>query len=127
MSIARSTFAFVGTDETTGTAVANNATANGAEVDVLGNDTSVGDLELYAVITSTVAVGTIDVTINKRRLSGQAYNPVSAQYSVPPINGTIKRYLGRVKASRFMSADAFNNATGASATVAILAEAFKGS
>lgn len=126
MGIARSTGSLKGTDESSGVTITNNSTDSGAEVDVLGDNASAGDVNLYLVFTSTVAVGSLDVTINRRRLTGQGYVQASAQFSVSPINGTAKYYLGRVPASRFMAADVKNNATGASATnVSVLYELFK--
>lgn len=134
MAITRSTGALLGTDESTGVSCANNATVqttlantpNNAnsnnDVDVLGDNTSVGDLWLYAVITSTVTAGTLDITINNRRASGQAYARTGISRSVTPTNGTQKIPLGRVPASRYMAVSCLNNATGASATVAILFE-----
>jgi hypothetical protein len=117
--------AFFGTDEATGAAVANNATGNGAEVDILGDTSSLGEIEFYAMITSTVAVGTIDITINKRRSTGQAYKKLAADFSIAPKNGTQLIPLGRFVAERYMQVDVFNNGTGASATVTILGNLFK--
>ncbi len=117
MTIARSTGAFVGTDESTLQAIANNATHTGTEVDVLGDDVSVGELWLYIVITSTVTVGAIDLRVNSRRVTGQAYQTVTYQRKISPTNGTQKIPLGKYQASRYMTVDVFNNATGASASV----------
>ena len=89
---------------------------------MLGDNASVGDLWLYAVITSTVTAGSVDITINNRRVSGQAYARTSLSRSLPPTNGTQKVPLGRVPASRYMAVSCLNNATGASATVAVLFE-----
>lgn len=130
MSIARSTtaLAFLGTSESVGVTIANTATSSGAEVDVLGDDTSTGLLNLYLVFSSTVTAGSLDVTFNPRRLTGQAYKARSAQWSVAPISGTAKYFLGTVQAPRFGSADVLNNGTGANATnVAVLGELFKAS
>jgi hypothetical protein len=128
MSISRSTGSLIGTDESSGDSIANNATDTGGEVDVLGDNTSVGEIELYLVFTSTVTAGTLDVTINKRRVSGQAYAKLGPEISVAPINGTQKIPLGRRPAGRYMQASVKNNSTGASATnVALLYELFKGS
>lgn len=121
MSIARSTGALIGTDESTGDTIANNATDTGAEVDILGDNTSTGDLEIFLVFTSTVTAGTLDIKINSRRVTGQAYSKVSFERSVAPINGTQKIPLGTVRASRYMNAEIKNNGTGANATnVALL-------
>lgn len=127
MSIARSTLALVGTDESTGDTVANNGTDGAAEVDVLGSgDNATGTLDLYLVFTSTVTAGSLDIKYNPRRVTGQAYKARSAQWSVPPINGTQKFFLGTVKANRYAQVDVLNNATGASATnVSVLGELTK--
>lgn len=128
MAIARSTtsLAFLGTDETTGVSISNNAVSNGSEVDVLGDNASTGTLDLYLVFTSTVTAGSIDIRFNPRRVTGQSYQARSYQWSVAPINGTQKFYLGTLKANRYASVDANNNATGASATnVAVLGELTK--
>lgn len=126
MAIARSTLALLGTDEATGVTITNNSTTNGSEVDILGNDTSAGTLNLYLVFTSTVTAGDVDVRFNSRRVTGQAYTARNYQWLVPPINGTQKFFLGSVSAPRFASVDVLNNATGASATnVSVLAELFK--
>lgn len=122
MTIARSTGALFGTDETTLTSVANNATGNGSEKDILADNTSVGDMWLYAVITSTVTAGTIDIKVNNIRVTGQVYAKVNFERSIAPTNGTQKIPLGRCPASRYMQCDVKNNATGASATVSVLYE-----
>lgn len=126
MAIARTTIALLGTSESSGDTIANNATDAGSEVDVLGNDTSTGTLDLYLVFTSTVTAGSLDVKFNPRRLTTQVYKARAAQWSVAPINGTQKLYLGTVKATRYVQVDVLNNATGASATnVAVLGELTK--
>lgn len=126
MTIARSTGAFSGTDESTGNTITNNSTNTGSEIDVLGDNSSVGDLNVYLRFTSSVTAGSLDVTIQRHRVTGGSYAQVAAQFSVSPINGTGKYFLGRIPASRYMSGDVKNNATGASATnVALLYELFK--
>jgi hypothetical protein len=128
MSIARSTGVFLGTDESTGVTIASGATSSGSEVDVLGDNASVGDINVYLVFTSTVTAGTLDVTVHSRRVTGQAYAARAAQFSVSPISGTQKLFLGSLAASRYMSGDVRNNATGANATNAsLLFELFKAS
>lgn len=122
MAITRTTGAFIGTDETSGQAIASSATYTGAETDVMGDNASVGDLWLYAVITSTVTSGSLDITLNNRRVSGQAYARPAISRSVPPVNGTQKVPLGKLPASRYMAVVVTNNSTGASATVAVLYE-----
>jgi hypothetical protein len=119
VAISRSSIAFIGTDESVGDTIANNATDTGALKDVLGDDTSTGELEIYLVFTSTVAAGTIDVTVvpGHRANSGTIeYTRVSLFGSVGPINGTQKLYLGRIPAPRYLGVTVKNNGTGASAT-----------
>jgi hypothetical protein len=126
MGIARTTVALVGTDETTGLTIASAATNPAVEIDLLGDDTSTGMLDLYLVATSTVTAGSIDLTFNSRRLTGQAYKARAAQWSVSPINGTLRLSLGSIRATRFVQVDVFNNATGANLTnVSVLAELWK--
>ena len=122
MAITRSTGAFIGTDESTLQSISNNATQTGSEVDVLGDNASVGDVWLYAVITSTVTSGSIDITINNRRVSGQAYSRPSLSRSITPTNGTQKIPMGKMPCSRYMNATITNTATGASCSVALLYE-----
>ena len=89
MAIARSTGVFYGTDETTLATVTNNTNdTSQAEVDVLGDNTSAGDVEIYVVLTSTVTAGSFDYTINRRRVTGQAYRQPSVTRSIAPTNGT---------------------------------------
>jgi hypothetical protein len=110
----------VGTDESTLQSISNNATYNGSEVDLLGDNSSAGDVEVYAAITSTVTAGTIDVTLNRRRVSSQSYKQLSVTRSVAPTNGTQLLYLGCFRATRYWQTDVKNNATGASASVSVL-------
>lgn len=126
MALARSTGALLGTDESSGSTISNNATGSGSQVDLLGDDTSAGEITLYLCATSTVAVGTLDVFINFQRVTGAAYTTLSARFSVVPINGSIKYPLGTIRASRFVKGNVLNNATGASATnVSLLYELTK--
>lgn len=120
MAIIRSTGAFLGTSESSGDTIANNATDTGSEVDVLGDNTSIGEVELYLVFTSTVTAGTLDITVNKRRVTGQAYAKINPQFQIAPINGQQLIPLGRMPAERFMQVSAKNNATGASITGAFV-------
>jgi hypothetical protein len=117
MTVARSTGVFLGTDETTGVTIANNATTTSSEIDMFANNTSEGWIILYLKFTSTVTAGTLDVTLYPGRVTGQDYAdqaPVVASWA--PINGTQKIALGQFQVGRFMNASVKNNATGASAT-----------
>ena len=108
MAIIRNTGAFVGTNEETMVTVAAGGTYNGPEVDVLGDNASVGDIWLYAVITATAA-SSIDLRVNNRRVSAQEYRKDNYEISVPTINGTKKVPLGRRPAARYMQVDVLNN------------------
>ncbi len=108
MAIIRNTGAFVGTNEETMVTVAAGGTYNGPEVDVLGDNASVGDIWLYAVITATAA-GSIDLRVNNRRVSAQEYRKDNYEINVPTINGTKKVPLGKRPATRYMQVDVLNN------------------
>ncbi len=127
MAIARSTLAFLGTDETTGASISNGATSSGSEVDVLGDNTSSGELEVFLCFTSTTTAGTCEVTINKRRVTGAAYKAVTGQpdYVAIPTNGTQKIPLDRIPASRYMQVDVKNNGGAGFTNVAVLGELTK--
>lgn len=130
MSLARTADAIdatnLGTSESSlSAAIASNATVTGAEKDVLGDDTSIGDVRWYLVLTSTVTAGSVDVTICPRRVSGQAYTPRSVTFSVAPSNGTQYLYLGDTSASRYMNVIVKNNGTGANCTVFVGYELYK--
>jgi hypothetical protein len=132
MAISTASYLLIGTgtvdEAATLASVANTAILTGATVDLLGDDTSTGDVELYLILTSTVTAGTIDINFNQqRRLNGGTadYAKVNFENSVVPTNGTQKIPIGRRPCPRYMSANVRNNATGASASVAILAKVTK--
>ena len=130
MAIARTTGILgIGQDETnfgssggstSGSAIANNAICTGVEVDVLGDNLSCGDVEVYLSLTSTVTAGSVDVTVNRRRLTGQDYEALTVTRSYAPINGAQLLYLGTFRAVRFMQAKIKNNGTGANASFSLL-------
>jgi hypothetical protein len=123
LAIARSTGALIGTSESVGATIANNATTVGAEVDLLGDNTSVGDAWLYVVFTGVGTTGTLDLKFNPIRVSGQAYSKVAFEVSVAPINGTQKIPLAKRPISRYMNCEAKNSGTGGNLTnVAVLYE-----
>src|SRR5690349_11630959 len=129
MAITTTSYLLVGTgtadESATLTAIANNATNTPATVDLLGDDTSMGEAELFLILTSTVTVGTVDIRINPQRDSGVDYAKVSYERQVVPTNGTQRIPLGRRPVGRYASADVLNNATGASCSVAIVAKVVK--
>lgn len=117
MTVALVTGFLIGTSDTAGDTIANNAVDTGTEKDILGNATSEGWLNLYLAFTSTVTAGTMDLVIFRSRVTGVSYqdDPVIV-YSAVPKSGTKKIYVANFPASRFMIAQVTNNATGASAT-----------
>lgn len=108
MAIARSTGALVGTSESSLQSISASATFNGAEVDLLGDNASLGEAWVYIVVTDS-AVSSIDVTINSRRVTGQSYKKLAADINVPTINGTQMVPLGKMPISRFLQVDVKNN------------------
>ena len=109
MAIARSTNALgVGTDETHLQSVSPSSTFSGTEVDMLGDNASLGEAWIYVVVSDS-AVSSIDVTINFRRVTGQSYKKLAADINVPTINGTQMVPLGKMPISRFMQVDVHNN------------------
>jgi hypothetical protein len=116
MLITRSTGALVGTNETTLQNIVAGGTHTGSEVDVLADDASAGEMELYALVAAS-AVSSVDIRFNKRRVTGQAYQQAAFSRNVATINGTVRVPLGRMSAARFMAADVRNNNGSASVTV----------
>ena len=120
MAIARSSVVMLGTDDSTGVTIANNATSADTEVDVLGNNTTLGYGTVYFRYTSTVTAGTLDVEVHYHRITAQDYNdqiPTETKRTFVPINGSETILVWRmIPLSRFMSITVKNNATGASAT-----------
>jgi hypothetical protein len=141
MGVARLDVALLGSDESNLVTVANNATvwtgnsgtpntgnttnASGAERDMLGDNTSDGDMELYAVVTGSGTSGSVDIKINSRRVSGEAYSKVNFEIGIVPINGTQKIPLGRRPVSRYMNAEVKNSSTGGNVSVGIFAKVIK--
>jgi hypothetical protein len=121
MSTSRTTGAFVGTDESTLQSIGNGATHSGSEVDVLGDNASFGEAWAYVVITGS-AVSTIELWINQRRVTGQAYTKTQSDLTLPTTNGTQKIPIGSMKVSRYMQVDVKNNNGSASVSVAVLYE-----
>jgi len=110
MAFVREFGALVGTDESTLQSIGATSTHTGSEVDVLGDDASLGEAWLYVVVTATV-VSSIDVTINQRRVSGTAYQKLAADINIPTINGTKRVPIGKWPVSRLLQADVQNFAS----------------
>lgn len=124
MTIAATRTVRIGTDETTGVTIANNANSETSEIDWPANDSSDVMLDLWLKFTSTVTAGTVDVAIRTRQITGGAafgdVNPLTV--SVAPINGTQNVYLGRFAVPRYGTLRVLNNATGANITNVLLTE-----
>ena len=127
MSVARSTGAFVGTDESTLQNIAASTTHTGSEVDLFGDNTTLGEAFIYVVITSNTGLSTasIDLKFNPRRVTGQVYSQESFTVNLLTINGTKKVPLGLRPVSRFMNVEVRNNDGTDDVDVAVLYELFK--
>lgn len=126
MSVSRSVGWLIGTSETVGDSIANNATDTGAEVDVLGADNVAGVANFFLYATSSVAAGTIDVYLDKQQEHLAADAKLNPDLQITPIVGTVKYPLGERSVSRYMLARVKNNAIGAGLTnVSVGYELFK--
>lgn len=130
MAIARTSVVMLGTDDSTGVTIATTATSADTEVDVLGDNITLGYGNVFFKYTSTVTAGTLDVELHHHRITAQDYlNQIAPELkrSYVPVNGTEKILVFRmVPLSRFMSVTVKNNATGANATnVFVAIEVFK--
>jgi len=127
MSVARSIGAFVGTSESSLQNIGTSATHTGSEVDLFGDDTTVGEAFLYVVITSSTGLtnASIDLKINSRRDTGQAYSQESFTVNLAIINGTKKVPLGLRPVSRYMNVEVRNNDGTTAVDVAVLYELYK--
>lgn len=126
MTVARSTGAFLGTDESSGVSVAAGETKTGNEVDVLGGTDSFGDVHLYVVATTT-GNAKFSVALNRRRATGSAYSQTPREKLTVDLAGaaTHKVYLGLFPASRYMNVVLVNETapySGAMTNVAVLYE-----
>lgn len=119
MAIAITDVVALGTDETTGVTISNNATTTSSELDIAGAADTIVEVDVYLKFTSTVTAGLIVVTIQPRRATGGGdFGDASPLvFSAAPINGTRRVWLGRVSLNaRYCTVSALNSATGASAT-----------
>ena len=129
MAVARSAKVLLGTDETVGVTITNGSTSTEAEVDMLGDDISMGYANFYVKYTGTgTTANGLRVQIIPRRISGQSYVaqlPAANIKTYTPISGTENIFLGTFIIGRFASV-AVRNTSGASMTnVFVAAEVLK--
>jgi hypothetical protein len=127
MSVARSTGAFVGTDESTLQNIGISGTFTGSEVDLFGDNATLGEAFIYVVITSATGLTTasIDLKFDERRLTGQVYSQESYTVNLAIITGTKKVPLGMRPVSRFMNVEVRNNDSTTAVNVGVFYELFK--
>lgn len=119
MTIAIADVVAIGTDETTGATIANNATSTSGELDLAGAADTLVEVDVFLKFTSTVTAGLLVVTLQPRRATGGGdFGDASPLvFSAPPINGTRRVWLGRVSLNaRYATVAVLNSATGANAT-----------
>ena len=124
MSVARSTGALVGTSEAAGVSVAAGAVSQGAEVDLLGDITSFGDVLLYAVWTlASTPIGKVRVTLQSiRATGGLAYERDAPVEVNAGASGANKVFLGIFPVGRYASAKFENRSDVAMTKVSVLYE-----
>lgn len=122
MTISRTTQDIIGTESASGVTIATGASLLSAQVDALGNNISVASLNLYVRFTSTVVVGSVDVSIFPVLDSGGPDYSDAAPLvlSVTPKNGTTSACVNlpasRLPTARFYKVNVLNNGTGADIT-----------
>ena len=122
MGVTTSQLVLLGTNETTGITIANNATSTSSETDCLASSTAEGWAFIYQKFTSTVAVGSMDTKLYPSRVTGQAYSATAPIISsTTPINGTQNVYPFYQQIDRYNTGAVTNNATGANITNVLLA------
>lgn len=126
MAVSRTTGALIGTSESSLQTIAANTTHTGSEVDMLGADDVIGEAFLYLVVTGTSgSTVSLDIKVNSRRVTGQAYEQDSFTINVAFSNTTKKVPLGLRRVSRYMNVIVKNNDTVNSADVFVGYELFK--
>jgi hypothetical protein len=121
MTVATARGVALGTDETTGVTIANNATTVSNEIDFSGADSAECELFVFLKFTSTVTVGTVDVILQPSAISGQTYDGGPWLLGTfAPINGTLKIPVNQpyapIRPPRYGKIAVKNNATGANIT-----------
>jgi hypothetical protein len=122
VTITRSTGALVGTSESSGVTIDTNASRTGVETDLLGDNSSIGYVNLYLCFTSAAgSTGSLEVHLYLCRVSGQPYDAPDLTFR-PAANQTGKIFLGRIPATRYMRADVHNKTSAVASGVAVLYE-----
>lgn len=123
MSVTVTTAAAIGTSEGTGSTLTNNSSTSSSEVDLLGDNASIGYLWIYVDFTSTVTVNTLDIYFTSSRVTGQNYADDAVPIaSITPKSGSKLVDIahefnqGPIMCGRYGTFKAINNATGASIT-----------
>jgi len=116
MAIAASDKVLIGTDETTGSTIANNATSTSSVTDLLADDASSGEAWLFVKFTGGGTTGTLDIYIDPERTSSTSYNAPATAVSIPPISGTQTLPYGPYPVPRYGQVRATNNGTGGNLT-----------
>lgn len=117
MAVARTAFVLIGTSESSGASIANNASSSSSETDLLGDDLSEGFVLLYQQFTSTVTTGSIDTKLTTSRVATKPYaSSASVDSSNAPINGTVNPKAVLLTADRLVTLTMTNNATTVTAT-----------
>lgn len=129
MSDIRSIGALVGTNFSTGVSIATTVTTTGTVADILGDNASEGEVDLFLVYTFPNAAPTAGGTIQvKCYPSWDLTNGANAAATNAPIlyadvavqNATHQVYIGTIRVSRFMTGVIINSATGQTITNAAL-------
>ena len=129
MPVARSAKVIIGTDETTGVTIADAATETSSEVDLLGDDISMGQANFYVKKTGTGTTASgLRVRILPSRISGQNYDdqpPAANIITKTPVSGTENIFLGTFIVSRFAVVEVRNTSGASMTNVFVAAEVFK--
>lgn len=115
VTLARSTAFLIGTNEATGVAVAAGDSVSSNQVDILADDTSVGEFSLYLIITPATSPsrGTVNVTVSDIRANGgAAFTRADGSKIVKVAKAAAaaaKFNLGRYKTGRYTKVDVKND------------------
>lgn len=126
MAVARTNGAFVGTNETTGATIAAGASEVGSQVDLLGDDTSFGEVQVFLIFTPAAVVTQGNVRVVLYDIWANAGNKYVKKDGIINVNATgaaasqQKINLGRFKACRYGSGTVTNNTDKSLGTVALL-------